>query len=56
MEDFVMYMPWMFPFLWLFFFIIGVCITISPLMIWKHTKATSRKLDGLIFSIENKKI
>ena len=26
----------------------GFCLVISPLMIWKHTKATSRKLDKLI--------
>ena len=28
--------------------IVGFCLVISPLMIWKHTKATSQKLDKLI--------
>ncbi|MDP8259003.1 MAG: hypothetical protein P9L90_06255 [Candidatus Aadella gelida] len=27
---------------------VGFCLFISPLMIWKHTKATSQKLDELI--------
>ncbi len=28
--------------------IVGFCLFISPLMIWKHTKATSKKIDKLI--------
>ena len=34
--------------------IIGFCLFISPLMIWKHTKATSQKLDKLISLLEKK--
>ncbi len=29
-------------------FVLGVCLLVSPLMIWQHTKATSRKLDRVI--------
>jgi len=32
--------------------IVGFCLVISPLMIWKHTKATSQKLDKLISLME----
>lgn len=35
--------------------ILGFCLFISPLMIWKHTKATSRKLDKLINLLSEKK-
>ena len=36
--------------------IIGFCLLISPLMIWKHTKATSQKLDKLISLVTEKKV
>jgi len=32
---------------------IGFCLLISPLMIWKHTKATSQKLDEVIRLLKN---
>ena len=35
--------------------IVGFCLFISPLMIWKHTKATSQKLDKLITLVTEKK-
>jgi len=35
--------------------IVGFCLLISPLMIWKHTKATSQKLDKLINLVTEKK-
>ncbi len=34
--------------------IIGFCLFISPLMIWKHTKATSDKLDKIIALLKEK--
>jgi len=40
---------------WLLAIIIVVfCLSISPLMIWKHTKATSQKLDKLISLVNEK--
>jgi len=36
--------------------IVGFCLFISPLMIWKHTKATSQKLDKLIKLISEKRV
>ncbi|MCK5450684.1 MAG: hypothetical protein KAI70_02820 [Candidatus Omnitrophica bacterium] len=35
--------------------VIGFCLVISPLMIWKHTKATSQKLEKLIKLVAEKK-
>jgi len=35
--------------------IVGFGLFISPLMIWKHTKATSQKLDKLITLVTEKK-
>ena len=35
---------------------IGFCLFISPLMIWKHTKATSKKMDKLIKLLTEKNI
>ena len=32
--------------------ILGVALFISPLMIWKHTKATSEKLDIIISNLK----
>jgi len=41
---------------WLFaIVVIGFGLFISPLMIWKHTKATSQKLDKLINLVAEKK-
>ena len=34
--------------------VIGFCLFISPLMIWKHTKETSRKLDEIINMMREK--
>ena len=35
--------------------IVGFGLFISPLMIWKHTKATSQKLDKIIKLVEERK-
>jgi uncharacterized protein YggT (Ycf19 family) len=35
--------------------IVSFCLFISPLMIWKHTKATSNKLDKIIALLSAKR-
>lgn len=45
MEPDLSYFVLVFTPLWILFFVIGICLVLAPLFIWKWTKATARAVE-----------